>query len=260
MRLSRENIQIFLDDLKTPITKTINRVIIALIIVWSGILVAETYQIPENINLIIDVVDITILLLFVIEYHFRFYLWIEQNTIKNENTYYLALDLIAILPYFLAIINLDFLYWLGWLRILRLLRFVNNKFIFVCIVKDETIIFSRLIYTFIAIIFIFSGIIFQVEYLNNSEEFRSFIDTVYFSIVTITTVGFGDVTPDSELGRLLTILMILIGSVLILPQVGDSIKQLITTVNQENDSCDLNLDAQNEDSEYCKVCGRNLVK
>lgn len=52
---------------------------------------------------------------------------------------------------------------------------------------------------------------------NNSEELRSIIDTVYFSIVT----------PDSEIGRLLTILMILIGSLLILPQVGDSIKQLV---------------------------------
>ena len=260
MRLSREKIKFFLDDLDNPPVKAINRAIIALIIIWSGILVVETYQIPEDINFIIDVIDITILLLFIIEYHLRFYLWIENNTIKDKNTYYLLLDLIAILPYFLALMNLDFLYWLGWLRILKLLRFVNNKFILVSIVKKETVIFSKLIYTFIAIIFVFSGIIYQVEYLNNSEEFRSFIDTVYFSIVTITTVGFGDVTPDSEVGRLLTILMILIGSVLILPQVGDSIKQLIRNANQVNYSCDPCSDIQNEDSEYCQVCRKNLVK
>lgn len=218
-----------------------------MIIIWSGILVAETYQIPDSVTLIIDIIDITILLLFVIEYHFRFYLWIEQNTIKDKNTYYLILDLVAILPYFLAIVNPSFLYWLGWLRILRLLRFVNNKFVFVRITPGEAFIFSRLLYTFIAIIFIFSGIIYQVEYPTN-ELFSSFIDTVYFSIVTITTVGFGDVTPNSELGRLLTILMILIGSVLILPQVGDSIKQLIQTANETNDSCEPSSDTQNQDS------------
>ncbi|MDY6896468.1 MAG: ion channel [Cyanobacteriota bacterium] len=251
MQLSREKIYFFLNDLDNsldkPFVKAINCVLIALIIIWSGILIAETYQIPDNVNLIIDVIDITLLLVFIVEYHFRFYLWFEKNTIKSQDTYYLILDLIAILPYFLATINPSFLYWLGWFRILKLLRFVNNKFIFVRIVSKEAFIFSRLLYTFIAIIFIFSGIIYQVEYPNN-ELFRSFVDTVYFSIVTITTVGFGDVTPNSELGRLLTILMILIGSVLILPQVGDSIKQLIQTANNVNDSCDLNSDAQNQDS------------
>lgn len=246
MQLNRENINSFLNDLNKPIAKAINRLIIVLIILWLGILVAQTYQIPDNINLIIDVLDITILLLFVIEYHFRFYLWIENKTIKNKNTYYLILDLIAIFPYFLAINYLTILYWLGWLRILRLLRYVDNQFVFVRI-PDKALIFSRLLYTFIAIIFIFSGLIYQVEYPSN-ELFSSFIDTVYFSIVTITTVGFGDVTPHSELGRLLTILMILIGSVLILPQVGQSIEQLIHSANKENNSCDPNSDAQKQDS------------
>lgn len=246
MQLNRENINYFLNDIGEPIARTINRVITALIIIWSGILVAETYQTTDNINWIIDVIDITILLIFVVEYHFRFYLWIVNSTIKDENTYYLILDLIAILPYSLAAINPIFLYWLGWLRILRLLRFIHKKFLFIRI-PDETLIFSRLLYTFFAIIFIFSGVIYQVEYPNN-ELFSSFIDTVYFSIVTITTVGFGDVTPNSELGRFLTILMILFGSVLILPQVGDSIKQLIQSANKVSDSCDPNSDVRNQDS------------
>ena len=246
MQLNRENINFFLNDLDTPITRVINRIIIGLIIIWSGILVAATYQIPANINLIVNVIDITILLLFVVEYHFRFYLWIVNSTIKDENTYYLILYLIAILPYSLAAINPIFLYWLRWLRILRLLRFVNKQFIFIRI-PDGALIFSRLLYTFFAIIFIFSGVIYQVEYPNN-ELFSSFIDTVYFSIVTITTVGFGDVTPNSELGRFLTILMILFGSVLILPQVGDSIKQLIQSANKVSDSCDPNSDVRNQDS------------
>ena len=125
MQFNRENINYFLNDIGEPIARTINRVITALIIIWSGILVAETYQITDSINLIIDVIDITILLIFVVEYHFRFYLWIVNSTIKDENTYYLILDLIAILPYSLAAINPIFLYWLGWLRILRLLRFIQ---------------------------------------------------------------------------------------------------------------------------------------
>lgn len=248
----QEQINCFLNDVDTTIGKLINRIIIALIIIWSGILIVKTYDIPDNLKFYINVIDIAILLLFIVEYHFRFYLWFEENTIKDTNTYYLFLDLIAVLPYFLAIINPIFIYWLGWFRILRLLRFVSNKFIFFRISTQEKFIFTRLVYTFIAIVFIFSGIIYQVEHPNNYEKFRSFIDTVYFSIVTITTVGFGDVTPSSEIGRLLTILMILIGSVLILPQVGDSIKELIKTANRSN--------TDDKDAKFCKICGRSLIE
>ncbi|GGA28414.1 ion channel [Okeania sp. KiyG1] len=81
-------------------------------------------------------------------------------------------------------------------------------------------ILTRILFTLFTIIFIFSGLIYQVEHGVNSESFKTFLDAVYFSVVTMTTVGFGDVTPASENGRLLTVLMILTGISLIPSQLG----------------------------------------
>ena len=53
----------------------------------------------------------------------------------------------------------------------------------------------------------------------------------------MTTVGFGDVTPVSGIGRLLTVLMILTGIALIPWQVGDLIKRLVKTANQVESIC-----------------------
>ena len=82
---------------------------------------------------------------------------------------------------------------------------------------------------------------------------------MYFSIVTMTTVGFGDVTPISEIGRLLTVLMILTGIALIPWQVGDLIKQIIKTANVVERICSgCGLDLHDEDAKFCKICGKKL--
>ena len=75
----------------------------------------------------------------------------------------------------------------------------------------------------------------------------------------MTTVGFGDVTPTSEGGRLLTVLMILTGIVLIPWQLGDLIKQLLKTANQVEKACSgCGLPFHDTDAQFCKICGTQL--
>jgi len=77
----------------------------------------------------------------------------------------------------------------------------------------------------------------------------------------MTTVGFGDVTPVSEGGRLITVLMILTGIALIPWQLGDLIKQLVKTANQIQTLCPTcNLSFHDADAQFCKLCGTKLEK
>ncbi|MFN4876442.1 MAG: potassium channel family protein, partial [Aphanizomenon sp.] len=79
-------------------------------------------------------------------------------------------------------------------------------------------------------------------------------------IVTMTTVGFGDVIPISELGRLLTVLMILTGVTLIPWQIGDLIRRLVKTANQVEIVCQGGgLAFHDGDSGFCKRCGKQLI-
>jgi voltage-gated potassium channel len=83
---------------------------------------------------------------------------------------------------------------------------------------------------------------------------------MYFSVATMTTVGFGDITPISEAGRLLTILMIWSGIALIPWQIGDLIRRLVKTINKVETPCpSCGLTFHDADAQFCRSCGTQLV-
>ncbi len=259
MLLSREKTAFYLTDLETPIGKAINLTIAVLVLLSSGIFVAETYNLPSSIRFDLNTVDRFILILFAGEYILR--LWSAENKIKYIISLYSLIDLMAILPFFVGEFDISFIRLLRWFRILRLIRLIDRKFFFGSISTEDGVIFARILFTLFAIIFVYTGLIYQVEHPVNPDVFRTFLDAFYFSIVTMTTVGFGDVTPISELGRLLTVLMILTGIALIPWQIGDLIKRLVKTANQVEIAC-LNCGwyLHDTDARFCKSCGTKLKK
>ncbi|MEL6461447.1 MAG: ion transporter [Cyanobacteria bacterium J06621_15] len=258
MLISRENTAFYFKDLQTPLGKIINLSIVILVMLSSGIFVAETYHLPKHIHLILDVIDVLILYVFAVEYLLR--LWSAENRIHYILSIYSIIDLVAILPFFMGAINLGYIRLLRWFRILRLIRFVDRKFLFGHITTEDGAIFTQILFTLFTIIFVYSGLIYQVEHPVNPEVFTTFVDAMYFAIVTMTTVGFGDVTPASEMGRLLTVLMILTGIALIPWQIGDLIKRIIKTTNEVGTVCSgCGLDLHDEDAKFCKSCGTKLM-
>ena len=158
-------------------------------------------------------------------------------------------------------LDVSFIRLLRWFRILRLIRFLEGRSLFGRISNEDSAIFARILFTVFAIIFIYSGLIYQVEHSANPEVFSTFLDAVYFSVVTMTTVGFGDVVPISEVGRLLTVLMILTGIALIPWQLGDLIRQLVKTTNQVGTRCPTcTLSFHDVDAQFCKICGTRLER
>jgi voltage-gated potassium channel len=257
MLLSRKQTEFYLTDLETPVGRVINLTLAAFVLLSSGIFVAETYNIPDSFRFQLDVADTAIVIIFAVEYVLR--LWSAENKIKYIFSFYSIIDLIAILPFFLGAVDISFIRLLRWFRILRLIRFINRKFLFASISTEDGVIFARILFTLFAIIFIYSGLIYQVEHPVNPQNYATFLDAFYFSVVTMTTVGFGDVVPISELGRLLTVLMILTGIALIPWQVGDLIKRLVKTANQIETVCSsCGLAFHDIDAGFCKRCGTKL--
>ncbi|WP_017654489.1 ion transporter [Fortiea contorta] len=257
MLLTREKAEFYLKDLETPVGRAINLTIAGLVLLSSGIFVAETYEIPELFRLQLNVIDTVIFVIFALEYILR--LWSAENKLKYLVSFYSIIDLMAILPFFLGAVDISFIRLLRWFRILKLIRFIDKKNLFSSISTEDGVIFVRILFTLFAIIFVYSGLIYQVEHPVNPQGFATFLDALYFSIVTMTTVGFGDVTPISELGRGLTVLMILTGIALIPWQVGDLIKRLVKTVNQVETICSgCGLAFHDADAGFCKRCGTKL--
>lgn len=255
--LSREETEFYLKDLETPTGKVINLTLAALVLLSSGIFVAETYSLPDAVRFQLDLIDTIIVIIFAAEYVLR--LWSTEHKLTYIFSFYAIIDLIAILPFFIGAVDIRFIRLLRWFRILRLIRFIDRKFLFGTITTEDGVIFAQILFTLFAIIFVYSGLIYQVEHPVNPTVFATFLDAFYFSVVTMTTVGFGDVTPVSEVGRLLTVLMILTGVALIPWQVGDLIKRLVKTANQVETVCSsCGLQFHDIDAGFCKRCGAKL--
>jgi voltage-gated potassium channel len=254
----QQKVRFYLEDIETPIGRWINISIIGLVLLSSGIFVAQTYPISAQVRSYLDSFNQVILVLFSIEYLLR--LWSTDRRIRYVFSLYGLIDLLAILPFLLTTVDISFIRVFRWFRVLRLIRFIEGKTIFGYVSREDSVIFVRILFTLFTIIFVYSGLIYQVEHPVNSQKFSTFLDAIYFSVATMTTVGFGDITPVSEMGQLLTVLMILTGIALIPWQLGDLIKQLVKTSKQLEIRCEnCGLDAHDADAKFCKACGNGLL-
>ncbi len=256
-----------LEEIETPLGRGVNGAIALLVLLSCGIFVAQTYVLPGSLRVQLDGLDKGLLAIFTIEYCLR--LWVSKNRLRYIFSFYALVDLLAILPVFVGLFNVEFLRIIRGLRILRLLRFVEETSVFGYVIRPDAAAFTRIIITFFIIVFIYSGLIYQVEHQVQAANFGSFLDAVYYSIATLSTVGFGDVVPRSQLGRALSILMIITGVVLIPWQAGELVRRLVQAEEQEKDTLALSasanlvckrcgLDRHDADARFCKRCGMDL--
>jgi voltage-gated potassium channel len=272
----RKRIGFYLEDIKTPLGKSIHVAIAVLVLVSSGIFVAQTYDLPEVVRFWLSQLDTAILVIFALEYVLR--LWCAEQRVAYFFNIYALIDLVAILPFFLGAVGFGFLRLMRWFRFLRLARFVGNSALLSRLTNNnnDIAIFLRILFTLAAIVFIFSGLIYQVEHYANPDSFPNFLDAFYFAIFTMTTVGFSNVTPVTEAGKLMTVLMVLTGIALIPVQLGELIKRLIRDADEESDRPNLVIKStesraqpitclscgcsdHDADAKFCKICGAPLM-
>ncbi|MDY6936960.1 MAG: ion transporter [Cyanobacteriota bacterium] len=255
--LTRKDIAFYLEDIETTVGRTISLTILGLILISSIAFIAETYDLPASVLIQLKRLDLAIVILFSIEYILR--LISSEKPIRFLFSFNAIIDLLVILPFVLGLGNTLFLRIFRWFRILRLIRFLELEFSIFKVTSEDGLILAKILFTLFTIVFISSGLIYQVEHPKNPELFRNFLDAFYFSVVTMTTVGFGDVTPLSEMGRCLTLLMIVAGVSIVPWQLRELIQQLVKTANYIQITCSsCGWSSHDTDALYCKRCGTKL--
>jgi voltage-gated potassium channel len=255
----QQKVRFYFEDIETPPGKAINLVITGLVVLSLAFFIAETYPLPGQVRWVLNRLNDLILIVFTIEYILRF--WSAEHKLRHFFNLYSLIDLVVILPLIFTALDIRYIRIFRWFRILRLIRFFEGKTVLGYITRQDSAIFARILFTIFTIIFVYSGLIYQVEHPINATKFATFLDAVYFSVATMTTVGYGDITPISQVGRLLAVLMILTGIALIPWQVGDLIKQLVKTANQVETLCsNCGWETHDRDAKHCKICGWSLTQ
>lgn len=253
----KERVRQALTEADTRVGVIVNGAIALLILLSATLFAVQTYPLPAPARLWLHVSDQVILALFTVEYAAR--LWSAEQPLRFVFSLYGLIDAVAIAPFLLGFLDTRFLRLVRWLRILRLARFFEQRTWFGRLSGYEGLIFARILFTLFSIIFIYSGAIYQAEHEANSQSFATFLDAVYFAVVTMTTVGYGDITPVSEAGRGLTILMILTGIALIPTQIGNFIQQFTKVQNSLRVTCQsCGLLGHESDAQFCRRCGAAL--
>ena len=265
----RETIQFYLIDCKTPLGKLIDAFIIILNLFICAIFVIETYPVSAATKALLWKAEVIIVLFFMIEYAARLYG--ARSRLKQLVDVYGIIDLIAILPTLALLVlpafgitlNLSFVKLIRIFRVFRIFRFlrftVDPDFFFGSI-TTHLLKVVRLVLTILIIFFISSGLFFYVESATNAHV-KNFGDAFYFTVVALTTVGFGDITPRSDAGKWVTVMMILSGIVLIPWQVSRVVKEWIHMASKEEIVCSrCGLRYHDRDASHCKACGHLIYQ
>lgn len=254
----KSRIHFYFEDIETTPGRAVDITVVALIFIVSIIFVIKTYRIPPDIMLILDRIENTIIAIFVLEYVLR--IWSAPNRIRQIFKIYSIVDLIAIIPFFFVAESYQILRIFRALRVLRLIRFLKGRHFFYRSFTRTHIIVIRIVFIIFAIIFVSSGMIFYAEHNQPGTGIKTFTDSVYFAIITLTTVGYGDITPVTGFGRFITILIVLSGIIFIPWQIKELIKQFIIPGEKISIACtSCGLEHHDADAKFCKNCGTELA-
>ena len=210
--------------------------------------------------------DIVFMIIFTLEYILR--LLCVRSQLKFMRSTYGVIDLLAILPSYLEFFvpNSHMLMIIRSFRLLRVFRiFGMVEFL------DESrdLVFSLVrsfrkiaIFLFFVLVltFFLGSVMYVIEYKHN-PSFSSIPQSIYWAIVTITTVGYGDISPETPLGKILASFIMILGYAIIAVPTGIIGSNLVRDRNaKKNDLTCLNckLTGHEDDALYCRRCGDGL--
>ncbi|MDV7103133.1 ion transporter [Vibrio sp. TH_r3] len=204
--------------------------------------------------------------LFTLEYLVR--LWCSPKPVAYAKSFYGIIDFLAILPTYLAILfpSASFLSVIRLIRVLRIFRILK----LVRYLQDSNILLKSLlmsrrkIFIFFSavavLVTIFGALLFVIE--GPEHGFTSMPQSIYWAIVTITTVGYGDLVPQTELGKAIAAITMLLGYSILAVPTGIITAELHQEMNSHKTlvkcpNCMKN--GHDSDAMFCKHCGSELA-
>lgn len=249
----------------TKLGKLFDIVLLSLILISTAIIMMESVpKLDKKFHYIFLILEWIISLFFTAEY------WSRIAVVKNKKQYIFSffgiIDFFALVPFYLSFffpvtkyfLIFRMLRMLRIFRIFNLLDFMNDGYLIVKALKNS----SRKIYIFLLFLIIFSVIVgslmFMVE--GGRPGFETIPQSIYWAVVTVTTVGYGDVSPITPMGKFFAVILMLAGYSIIAVPTGIVTAEMRNKRQNLEKICDRcgNEDID-DDARYCKQCGKKLA-
>lgn len=195
-------------------------------------------------------------IIFTIEYGFRLYC--AKSSVRYAKSFFGIIDLLAIIPTYVSIIIPGSRYFLT-IRTLRVLRIFRILKLSTYIKEMEQLaeaikISSRRIIVFLLSVLTLVSMLGSVMYVieGATSGFTSIPKSIYWAIVTLTTVGYGDISPQTPIGQMVAAVLMVLGYSLIVVPTGFV---SVSLQNNKKTQCKKCNKSNDKDAIYCKACG-----
>ena len=200
--------------------------------------------------------------LFTAEYIVR--VIISPRPSKYIFSYWGIIDFLGVMPFYIGLFNADYHYlvvfrllrMLRVFRILRLFRFIRESDQLYRALRGsihKIVIFISFVLTLVILL---GTLMYVVEGPDNG--FNSIPHSIYWTIVTITTVGYGDITPQTGLGKWIASVIMLCGYAIIAVPTGIVTVEMNRQSNANNVICTACKHVNPANSQFCNLCGNRI--
>lgn len=254
-------------EAETPMGKLFDISLFFFIIASVAAVMLESVEsLREEYGLLFQTLEWIFTAIFTLEYILRLYC-IEKPW-KYVTSFYGVIDLLAILPAYLGLFigsTSNYFVMIRAMRLLRVFRILKlshynhqGEIIRKSLLKSKRKILVFLF--FILIVVMIVGSMMYVIEGNVNEDFSNIPNSMYWAIVTLATVGYGDITPITPLGRFVASALMVLGYVVIAVPTGIVSAELLNTSNNINtQTCRFcTKEGHEDDASYCKYCGEKL--
>ena len=265
----KEKVHEVIYEADTPAGKLFDVILLLVILLSILLVMLESIEsIGTKYAYILNVAEWVITILFSIEYIARII------SVEKPKTYvfsfYGIIDLLSTIPKYISLfvlgthslVALRALRLLRVFRILKLTRFIGESANFGKALKRSRAKIAVFI-SFVIVVCIILGTVMYLVESNEESGFTSIPRSVYWAIVTLTTVGYGDIAPITALGQFIASLIMILGyGIIAIPtgivtsEMSKSEKELIPNNTQNCANC--NEDYHQDNAEFCHKCGNKI--
>ncbi len=189
-----------------------------------AVVLESIHSVHYLINLEFVILDTIAVAIFTVEYLMRIYACVEEprfrhgflGRLKQARSTSTLIDLLAILPFFLeillgSVLDLRFLRTFRLARLLKLTRYNDSTKILTTVIAREWPVISASAFIMILMVVMTASLGYVIENQAQPEKFDNIPNSVYWAVITLASVGYGDISPVTAIGRFMTVVMSLLG-------------------------------------------------
>ena len=239
--------------------------LILILISILAVMLESVSSIDSKYGNILNIIEWVITFFFTVEYILR--IWVVRKPFKYIFSFYGIIDLMAILPSFLEIfftgahgmIIIRALRLLRVFRLFKITRYTSESNQLMRALKASRTKISIFLFTVVTIVIVIGTLMYLVE--GEENGFTSIPKSIYWAITTLTTVGYGDIAPGTNLGQFLASIVMIIGYAIIAVPTGIVTAEISRSRHTDNSAqrCPKCLkEGHDSDAKNCKFCGTKL--